>query len=209
MKVREENINELVELYLQGKLKEQELNDIFQQLNEHPKLKKEWEESIEILGLLEEHASYVQIKDEIKSAGEKNTQNINFKPTTLKKSRPYWKLGIAAALLILLSSSITIFILKNERAQTGTAYMLLRREVETIKKSQNQLFDSIKTTHTNELEQNPVYSGTGFAISANGFIATNYHVVKDAQMIYVEDANKEIWKAYLVAFEANSDLAIL
>lgn len=55
-------------------------------------------------------------------------------------------------------------------------------------------------------------SGTGFAISNDGFVATNYHVIKDSQEITVSGINGDFTKKYaasLVKVDKMNDLAIL
>lgn len=52
--------------------------------------------------------------------------------------------------------------------------------------------------------------GSGFAISADGLIVTNYHVIGDANTIQVFDyQNQELTVSQVVAFDRNKDLAIL
>lgn len=55
-------------------------------------------------------------------------------------------------------------------------------------------------------------SGTGFAISTNGFIATNSHVVNGAKSIKVRGVNGDFTKSYnakLIIEDKNNDLAII
>lgn len=55
-------------------------------------------------------------------------------------------------------------------------------------------------------------SGSGFAISTNGLIATSYHVVKDANRIQIRGVNGDfdnVFKAKVIAFDKNNDLAVL
>lgn len=55
-------------------------------------------------------------------------------------------------------------------------------------------------------------SGSGFAISTNGLIATSYHVVKDANRIQIRGVNgnfETVLKAKVIAYDKNNDLAIL
>ena len=55
-------------------------------------------------------------------------------------------------------------------------------------------------------------SGSGFAITANGLIVTSYHVVSDAHKIQIRGVNGEfdkVFKAKIIAFDKNNDLAIL
>lgn len=55
-------------------------------------------------------------------------------------------------------------------------------------------------------------SGSGFVITANGLIVTSYHVVSDANKIQIRGVNGEFDKAFkakILAFDKNNDLAIL
>lgn len=55
-------------------------------------------------------------------------------------------------------------------------------------------------------------SGTGFAISSNGYIATNYHVVENASLIHVKGIKGNFTKsmtAKIVVVDKNNDLAII
>ncbi len=55
-------------------------------------------------------------------------------------------------------------------------------------------------------------SGTGFAISSNGYIATNHHVVEGATKIKVRGINGDFAKAYsakVIIEDKNNDLAII
>ena len=52
-------------------------------------------------------------------------------------------------------------------------------------------------------------SGSGFVITADGYIVTNYHVVEDASSIEVDMYNGDTYKAALVGGDPDYDLAIL
>lgn len=55
-------------------------------------------------------------------------------------------------------------------------------------------------------------SGTGFAISSKGIIATNYHVIQDAKNIFVKGINGNFsnkFKAKVLIEDKNNDLAII
>ena len=61
-------------------------------------------------------------------------------------------------------------------------------------------------------EVNLVGQGSGFFINSDGYIATNYHVIKDATSItieYMEDYSKKVYTASVVADDPDNDLAIL
>lgn len=54
-----------------------------------------------------------------------------------------------------------------------------------------------------------VVTGTGFLISANGFVVTNYHVVKDSNNIRIRDYTGKIHLANLTLKDVANDLAVL
>jgi len=61
-------------------------------------------------------------------------------------------------------------------------------------------------------KSNIALTGTGFAISTNGYIVTNYHVVKDASKLNIKGINGNFQKSYsakIVISDRNNDLAIL
>ena len=51
--------------------------------------------------------------------------------------------------------------------------------------------------------------GTGAIISNDGFIVTNYHVIKDARVIQVVDYNKKIYAARPIGAHTQYDIAVL
>ncbi len=57
----------------------------------------------------------------------------------------------------------------------------------------------------------PVSNGSGFIVSPDGFIVTNYHVIKDGSKIIVEkyDDIEKQYEAKLVGCDPNTDLAVL
>ncbi|MFT6716062.1 MAG: serine protease Do [Saprospiraceae bacterium] len=52
-------------------------------------------------------------------------------------------------------------------------------------------------------------SGSGVIISADGYIATNYHVIKGATVIEVTMNDKRIFEATVIGKDPNTDLALL
>ena len=52
-------------------------------------------------------------------------------------------------------------------------------------------------------------SGTGFLISQDGYVVTNYHVIEGAQTLTVTLHNEEKYTAEVVGYESTNDLAVL
>lgn len=63
-----------------------------------------------------------------------------------------------------------------------------------------------------DLRSNRKTTGSGFAISSNGIIATNYHVVENAKSIKIRGANLDFNKAYnakILISDKHNDLALI
>ncbi len=115
----------------------------------------------------------------------------------------------AAACIALVTSLSTIAVMQNASKNKATAqYEDVRRVLNNIQRSQNALMNDIKNTP--KAPKNPgTYGGTGFAVSGNGYIITNYHVVSCADSLYVQNNKGEAYKAVSIFEDISSDLAIL
>lgn len=115
----------------------------------------------------------------------------------------------AAACIALVTSLGTIAIMQQAAKQKSTSqYEDVRRVLNNIQRSQNALIKDINSNK--KAPANPgTYGGTGFAISTNGYIITNYHVVAGADSLYVQNNKGEAFKASSIFEDISSDLAIL
>jgi serine protease Do len=115
----------------------------------------------------------------------------------------------AAACIALVTSLSTIAVLQNAAKNKSTAqYEDVRRVLNNIQRSQTAIINDINSK--NRAPVNPgTYGGTGFAISGNGFIVTNYHVVAGADSLYVQNNKGEAYKAISIFEDISSDLAVL
>lgn len=131
------------------------------------------------------------------------------RPSVLFMKRTVWKVaGIAAAVTLVISLG-TFWITRNYNDHKISSYTVLRREIDYIKQSQNNLLHDMNKAQK-AVPANPgQYGGTGFALSDNGYLATNIHVIKGADSIYVQTHKGEAYKAVLVYEDKACDLAIL
>jgi serine protease Do len=116
---------------------------------------------------------------------------------------------------ISVAASITIFTVFGTLFLTGnlsnkdSQYIQLRREVSGLKIKTEVLGDKIN--HVNRPVRNVMdkFRGTGFAITSNGLIATNYHVVSENDSVYVQSASGKAYKATVLYADPKNDIAIL
>ncbi len=218
--ITEHNISEWAERYLNHELNEAELAQMNRVLDADPVLYRQWLQTIEILQTFQSGTERREIRNLIASvAADQNSWKAE---DTLPEERPvrvipfgkYLRTVAAAAALVLVSSlGTTFFLNKKENKSDQNTYSELKREIKRIKDSQSQLIDSLnknKAAEASESTQDEVkmYGGTGFAISNDGYIATNYHVVEGARSIYVQTRKGDM-EAYIVAKEPKADIAIL
>jgi serine protease Do len=114
--------------------------------------------------------------------------------------------AIAASFLIMVSVVLLSYYSKTK--QEGNL-QLLDRKFSQLKQSQNNIIrvisnDAKKANHTPAK-----FGGTGFAISSNGYILTNYHVIKDADSLYIQSNKGVSYKVKKFYFDSVNDIAIL
>lgn len=118
-------------------------------------------------------------------------------------------IGIAASFILL--SLISVYSIQHNSKQADS-YLQMRKDVVRAIRSQNNLIRNIKVTaETNQPKSvNPGnYGGTGFAVSTNGYLVTNLHVVKGADSVYVQNSAGESFKVKIVHTDPLYDMAIL
>jgi serine protease Do len=217
--ISEQNINEWAERYLQHTLTEQEMGQLKEALENDTLLELHWNRTLEIMETFESRKERHAIRNLIQSVAANPNEWASETPESKNNSpilpfRKYMRVTAAAASLIFCSSLLTYFIAnKNNGKVDQHQFTTLRRELEHVKDSQSKIIDSLNKQKANaamaqQLDENALYGGTGFAISNDGYLATNYHVVEGANAIYVQ-TSKGDKKAFIVAREPNADIAIL
>lgn len=122
---------------------------------------------------------------------------------------------------ISVAASIAIFAILSTLFFTGklnnhdSKFVQLSQKVERLQNANDQLKQTVNTSLKNNKPVKPKitnpgnFRGTGFALSSNGYIATNYHVVTGADSVYVQNASGESFHAKVIYTEPQYDIAIL
>ena len=137
---------------------------------------------------------------------------------TERKLREFWSghratVGVAAsvAVMAVFATLLGLDIWRNSHLATPSGYQALRREVERIKKSQKDL----KLTLNTQLGRETLpavaskFSGTGFALTSEGYLVTSYHVIQGADSVLIEGRDRQRFHAEPVYSDVKHDLAIL
>ena len=71
-------------------------------------------------------------------------------------------------------------------------------------------FDDFSALHTTSKRDRKVASGgSGFIISADGYILTNHHVIEDASEVVISLQDRREFSAEIVGSDKKSDVALL
>ena len=220
LKSKEMNDNQLldvIERYLNGDMSIEELKK-FELLRK---------ESADVDGRVVEHQVFTNL---LKQYGERvelenrlNAIHDEIDVTALKDSltaHPIWivqmwrqhhsKISVAASFAILFMLSIMYLTGKFENNESKivelkNANAQLNQKVGKMNKSIND----IKAGKAAVMNDSYQYNGTGFAITSDGLIATNYHVIQGNDSVYVQNANGRSFKAEVLYTEPQNDIAIL
>ena len=160
--------------------------------------------------------------EEIALPASKLTHSVNpmlHISRTERKLREFWSghratVGVAAsvAVMAVFATLLGLDLWKTARTQPSMyGYQVLRREMDKLKRNQRALTQTIIT-------QGPAptpavntgkFSGTGFALTSEGYLVTSYHVIQGADSVLVEGHDKQRYHAEPVYSDLKHDLAIL
>ncbi|MDB5030437.1 serine protease, partial [Mucilaginibacter sp.] len=121
------------------------------------------------------------------------------------------KISVAASVAIF---GVLVALLFTGKLNTNdnTKIEQLRYNVEQLKKDNKVIsrsINAIKSAKGNAAPDKYSATATGFAITADGLIATNYHVVNGANGVSVQSADGTTYKAEVLYTEPQHDIAIL
>jgi hypothetical protein len=116
------------------------------------------------------------------------------------------KISLAASVAIFAALSTLFFTgyLKTQNQETKVDNL-----VKHVIAVENKIKLQEKNSHTRVAPANYGGIGTGFAISSDGYIVTNFHVVERADSVWIQNADGDAFHAKVVSSDPASDLAVL
>ncbi len=198
----------IAESFVAGILSETELSDLQQRLDAEPAYSAAFRECVDMLRSLDAAAKNKKLRATLKDIQHGAGKHAIEKPRTIPLRSHFFRTAAIAAGIALLTSFSTYWAINNNNKKDLSQYNVLRRELENIKRSQNQLIKDITIKNTQPVSV-VKYTGTGFAITNSGYFVTNYHVTEGADSVYIQDHEGDYYKAIVIAYEPKTDLAIL
>lgn len=207
------NLINQIESYLRGEMGPEERKDFEQLLREDPMVDQQFKEHQQLMAFMQAYGERQRLQHAMNLIHEQIDVNalknelMPFSTKVVQLWRAYRNYAaIAAAAAIVTVFSTLIF--SGHLFENNASYSALRREINKIKRSQNDLVKDIKGKAKGPLNPGE-FGGTGFALSSNGYIATNYHVVKGADSLYIQNAAGDTYKVKTVYLDPAYDIAVL
>lgn len=208
-------LDAIIEDYLNGKLTAPEA-EAFEQLRiKDPAVDEKVVAHKIFLESLKEYGNVLSLKHQMERAHaqldiEALKEELGPHPSVVVNLWRKNKSAFAIAASFLLLTIFSIYSIQHNTKQNGS-YEVMRREITNIKNNQNKLVRTLNSTPRTVKgpASSAKFGGTGFALTANGYLCTNYHVIKDADSVYVQNNKGESFKTKVFYTDAQYDIAIL
>ena len=213
-----------IEKYLAGQLTGEELSNFELRLKTNPALAEQLQQYQEVTNTLKQYNQRKALKQKLNTIHAQTVEPPQKKVITpfgnKEKRQIFWSqhyatIAVAAsvAILTVFGTLLSVDLWRSMGKQQAARYSALRREVERIKSSQRAINRAITGTGTNavpKIETDPGnFSGTGFAISSDGYLVTSYHVVSGADSVFIQNSAGQQYKVKKIYRDPAHDLAIL
>lgn len=210
---KEIEIVNLIDTYLRGELTGAELSDFERKRSEDPAFDLKVVEQQQFARHLSDYGNRVRLKADMNIIHDQidlETLKRELRPDVPVIHRLWNKYRISTAI----AATVALVAVFGTLVSTGyfsekVNNSFLRREINNIKRSQNALIKNIKDKPVRGPVNPGQFGGTGFALSANGYLVTNYHVIKDADSVYVQNSDGESYKVKPIYIDPTYDLAVL
>ena len=203
----------IIEDYLNGKLKPEEVKAFEQLRSNDPIVDHKVVSHKVFLDSMKQYANVLLLKQQMDIAHDQidvEAISSKVKPHSSIIVRMFRnnKAAIAVAASFLFLAMIMLYSINNQTKQYGS-FKALNREVNQIKQSQNTLIRNINSNAQTTNVAPAKFGGSGFAISSNGYILTNYHVIKGADSLYVQNSKGVSFKVKAAYTDPVNDITIL
>ncbi|RFZ90832.1 serine protease [Mucilaginibacter conchicola] len=216
--MRENQLIDLIERYLAGEMTQQEREDFDVLRQKDASIDAKMAEHKDFTSLIKQYNERAKLETRLNAIHEEIDVH------TLKEdlmAHPSWivqmwrhhhsKISVAASVAIL-AILLTLFA-TGDLSNKDPRYLQLKREVDQIKGRTKQLDDKTDKIIEDGKKPGPTinakFKGTGFALTGNGYIVTNFHVVNDADSVYVQNAEGTSFHTKVVYTDPAYDVAIL
>jgi serine protease Do len=217
--MKEEQLLEMIDRYLNGDMSAEERAKFEALRNKDASINEKLTEHRNFIGLLKQYSERLDLENRLNAIHDEIDvhtlkEDLMEHPSIIVQlwRNHHSKISVAASIAIFAILCTLYF--TGDLTNKDPRFMELKREVgklkqstENLNRSQNNLIHDIKSDKRFANPGN--FRGTGFALSSNGYIITNYHVVNGADSVYVQNAEGESFRTKVIYTEPQYDVAIL
>ncbi len=214
MKRNDIELEAIIEDYVRGELTPEERTAFEQLRTNDPLIDHKVVAHKAFLDSMTQYANVLKLKEQMDGVHDQidvATLANQFRPHPSKIVK-LWRrnksvIAVAASFVVL--ALISLYSINNSTKQAGS-FEAMSQDLAQIKRSQNSLIRDInKTKQVNNKVNKATFGGTGFAIAANGYIITNYHVIRGADSVYVQNNKGVSFKVKSFYNDPVNDIAVL
>lgn len=210
------NIWETAEAYVAGTLTPVQLAELQKRRGTDEVFATEFNDNINLISSLNSNGRQKRFRAML---ADIHTQQVAApqKRRTIQLPAHFWRTSAVAATVALLTSFVSYTIMMNASSKNDVDYSRISNKVNVIANDQKNLKKIVQDSLINKKPIVPPSdvrrTGTGFALTNDGYFVTAYHVINDGNgdgdSVYIQSNDGVYYKAFVVNFSAESDLAIL
>lgn len=204
---------EKIERYLRQEMTLAELEDFTNALIGDAELQKELSEYEEIFEALQLERESAFVYKQIQLAREQEERTtVHIYDALRVYVGKYWQTAAVAASVALIASTFTFFVAKKSFIKNNNQRIiqLVNSDLNKIKKTQAALQSDLEVVKTSVVPDYPSnYTGTGFAISNDGYAITNLHVIAGGKKVFLFTPDGRGHKCDIVHKDSQNDIAVL
>ncbi|MDB5110469.1 MAG: mucD 1 [Mucilaginibacter sp.] len=204
---------EIIERYLNGEMSQEERIKFELLRKENNQVDSAVKEHQQFAGLLKQYAERVELENRLNAIHEEIDvhtlkEDLMVHPSWIVQLWRHHHSKISVAASIVLFVIVSIMYLTGSFNNNNSKYVELKRKVDRLDRSNQSLNRSLHDIKKNAAVEKYSFTGTGFAINSN-LIVTNYHVINEANSVYVQNAEGKSFKVEVLYTEPQNDIAIL
>lgn len=209
------NIWELAEAYQAGKLSPAEKVELESRRAKDEVFASEFNDNLNLISSMHSNGSQKRFRTML---GDIHKQNAATKTRrTIQLPAHFWRTSAVAATIALITSFISFSLMISNKNKSDAEYIRISHKVNAIDNQQKNLSKIVQDSLINKKPIAPTSdvrrTGTGFALTNDGYFVTAYHVINDGNgegdSVYIQSNDGIYYKAFVVNYSAESDLAIL
>lgn len=210
--MKNDQLLEMIERYLNGEMTIEERAEFDALRNKDAAVEAKLEEHKHFTGLLRQYNDRHNMELRLNAIHDEIdvhtlAQDLMSHPSLVVRlwRQHHSKISVAASIAIF-ATLLTLFF-TGYLTNQDPRFVPLANKVKELEKATKPL---INATHPKRGPvDNASFRGTGFALSGNGYIVTNSHVIADADSVYVQNVDGESFKSKVIYTDLESDVAIL